>query len=149
VAEEHRKLEIAIYRRDPEDTCNVTEVDVGPLLFQLTEEPLRLANVGEDGTIKLEVQRTHEWEIVLGLALIGSGIFVKGALTELGKLFGGWLVDRVSKLGTGGKPEVRAAGIATVLVDISDLPKASNGIAQLLAEAADKNIKVQVVVEPR
>ena len=148
MAEERRQLELAIYRRDPEATWNVGEVDVGPLLHQLTEEPFHLANVGEDGTVKLDVQRTHEWEIVLGLVLVGSGIFLTGALTEIGKRFGGWLADRARKLGTTGRPEVRAEGIATVVVDLDDLERASKGIAQLLSDASDKKIRLQVVLEP-
>jgi hypothetical protein len=148
VTEERKKLEIAIYRRDPEAGWNVNELDVGPLLYELTKEPFYLANVGEDGIVKLEVQRTHEWEIVIGLVLTGSGIFLKGALTELGKRFGGWLADRVGKLGTGGKPEVRATGLVTVTVEPSELEKASKGIAQLLTDAGDKNVRVQIVVEP-
>ena len=146
MTEERKKLEIAIYRRDPEAGWNVNEVDVGPLLYELTEEPFHLANVGEDGAVKLEVQRTHEWEIVIGLALTGSGIFLKGALTELGKRFGRWLADRVGKLGTGGKPEVRATGLVTVTVEPSDLEKTSKNIAQLLRAAGDKNVRVQIAV---
>lgn len=148
MAEEPKKLEIAIYRRDPEASWNVNEVDVGPLLYELTEEPFHLANVGEEGTVKLEVQRTHEWEIVIGLALIGSGIFFKGALTELGKRFGGWLADRMGKLGTSANPEVRAKGITTVKVDPDDLEAASKSIAQLLSNAADRNVRVELIVEP-
>ena len=148
MSEETRKLEIAIYRRDPEASWNVTEVDVGPLLYELTEEPYYLANVGEEGTVKLEIQRTHEWEILIGLAVAGSVIFVKGALTELGKRFGGWLADRIGKLHTSSNPEVRAQGMATVKIDPSNLEAASKSIAQLLSDASDKNVRVQLVVEP-
>jgi len=148
MSEETRKLEIAIYRRDPEASWNVTEVDVGPLLYELTEEPYYLANVGEEGTVKLEIQRTHEWEILIGLAVAGSVIFVKGALTELGKRFGGWLADRIGKLHTSYNPEVRAQGMATVKIDPSNLEAASKSIAQLLSDASDKNVRVQLVVEP-
>jgi len=118
MSDETKVLRISIYRRDPEAHWNVTEVDVGPLLFQLTEEPFYLARVNEEGTVKLEVQRTHEWEILIGLVLTGSGIFLTGALTEIGKRFGGWLVDRMTKLSTTVHPEVRAQESSPKLVEI-------------------------------
>lgn len=148
MSEETKRLEIAIYRRNPEASWNVTEVDIGPLLYELTEEPFHLANVGEDGTVKLEIQRTHEWEIIIGLAVTGTGIFLTGALTELGKRFGGWLADRIGKLGTSSNPEVRAQGMTTVKIDPGNLEASSKGIAQLLSDASEKNVRVQLVVEP-
>ncbi len=114
----------------------------------MTEEPVHLANVCEDGIVKLEVQRTHEFEIIIGLALIGSGIFLTGALTELGKRFGGWLADRIGKLGTSSNPEVRAQDMTTVKIDPGNLEASSKGIAQLLRDASEKNVRVQIVVEP-
>ena len=112
-----QRLVVAIYRRDPEANWNVNEVDVGSLLGQLSEEPIHLAAAGEPGEIKLEVQRTHEWEIVVGIVLTGTGIFLSAALKELGKRYGGWLADRISELGTASNPEVRAPGLATVVVE--------------------------------
>lgn len=146
--EQSQNLEIAIYRRNPEACWNVNEVEVGSLLNELTEEPFHLAAVGEYGTIKLAVQRTHEWEIVIALALTGSGIFLTGALTELGKRFGGWLADRIGKLGTIPNPEVRVPGLATVVVDPSDLINASDAISKLVSDAAQKGVPVQLIVEP-
>lgn len=143
-----QSLVVAIYRRDPEANWNVNKVDVGSLINLLTEEPYYLANVGEKGDVKLEVQRTHEWELVVGLVLTGSALFLKGAITELGKRFGSWLADRVAKLGTTKDPEVRAPGLATVLVSPSDLHTAAEGISELLGKAAKKGIQVQLVVEP-
>ena len=148
MSEASLNLQIGIYRRDPDAHWNVTEVEVGSLLNQLTEEPFYFANVGEDGSIKVEVQRTHEWEIVIGVALAGSGMFVKGALTELGKRFGGWLADRIAKLGTQQVPEVRCPGAATVVVNPSALNEASTAITHLIAEAAQKRARVLLIVEP-
>ena len=148
MSEETKRLEIAIYRRNPEARRNVTEVDIGPLLYALTEEPFHLANVREHGTIKLEIQRTHEWEFIIDLVVTGTAIFLKGALTELGKRFSGWLADRIGMLGTSSNPEVRTQGMITVKIDPSNLEASSKGIAQLLSDASEKNIRVQLVVEP-
>ncbi|HUU19990.1 MAG TPA: hypothetical protein VMW72_22750 [Sedimentisphaerales bacterium] len=149
MSEETKRLEIAIYRKDPEENWYVNEVDVGPLLYGLTEEPFNLANVGEKGTIKLEVQRTHEWEIIIGLVLAGSGIFLAGALTEIGKRFGGWLTDQVIKLSTSTNPEARARGMTTVKIAPGDLEDAGKGITKLLSYASERNVRVQLIVEPK
>jgi hypothetical protein len=141
-------IQIGIYRRDPEANWNVNEVEVGSLLNQLIEEPFHFAKVGEDGSIQVEVQRTHEWEIVVGLALIGSGIFLKGALTELGKRFGGWLADRMGKLRTQQNPEVRSQGATTVVVNPLALNEASAAITTLVANAAQAGTRVLLIVEP-
>ena len=149
MSEETKKLEIAIYRKDPGEERNVNEVDIGPLLNGLTEQPFILANVGEKGTVKLEVQRTHEWEIIIGLVLTGSGIFLAGALTEIGKRFGGWLADQFSKLGTSTKPEARAKGKTTVKIAPDDLDAAGKGVAKLLTYSSERKVRVQLIVEPK
>ncbi len=143
-----KKIEFAIYRRDPDSRENIKDVNAGLLFNALVEQPYHLANVGEDGTIKFEVQRTHEWEIVIALVLTGSGIFLKGALTEIGKCVGKWISNCASELNTSRNPEIRTSNVASVLVNPSDLEKASKGIAKLLSHAADEGIRVQVVLEP-
>ncbi len=70
-------------------------------------------------------------------------------MTELGKRFGGWLADRIGKLGTSSNPEVRAQGMTTVKIDPTHLSAASKEIAQLLSDAAEKNVRLQLIVEPR
>jgi hypothetical protein len=74
-------LKIAI-RHYPEDGYfNVSDFDVGPLIGGFTEEPGRLARgVMEEGAIKIEVERTHEWELLLGVVIAGSAMFGKAVL---------------------------------------------------------------------
>jgi hypothetical protein len=63
---------------------------------------LRLARgVHEDGSIKIEIERTHEWEIIVGLVITGSGIFAKAVLETLGKRLGNWVADQVEKTAYG------------------------------------------------
>ncbi len=141
-------IQIGIYRRDPDAHVIVSEVDVGSLLSQFTEEPRYFSNVPEGGSIKVEVQRTHEFEIIIALALIGGGIFLTGALEELGKRLGGWLADRMASLGTKQNPEVRCQGLATVVVNPSAMNEASAGITKLVTEAAQAGTRVLLIVEP-
>ena len=140
-------LEVAIYRSEPTFEWSVYEIDTGSLLYPLTDTPSHLTN-GVDGTIKLEVQRTHEWELVIGLTLTGSAVFLKGALNALGERFGDWLADQTTRLGTQVNAEVRAPQIMTVVVDPIDLPKASEGISKLLEQAAKTGTRVELILEP-
>ena len=54
----------------------------------------------------------------------------------------------MGKLCTTSNPEVRAEGVTTVKIDPSNLEESSKGIAQLLSDAAEKNVRVQLLVEP-
>jgi hypothetical protein len=144
-------IEIGIYRGDPEAHLLVTELEpaVGALLGQLIGEPRYFAsNDAEGGVIKVEVQRTHEFEIIISLVVAGGGIFLNGALTELGKRFGGWLADQIGRLGTKQNPEVRGQGFATVVVNPSALNECSASIAKLMIDAANAGTRVKLVVEP-
>lgn len=150
MSDQSRAFEVAIYRRNPGAGQYFYDehVDVGSLLRAITDDSLRFVAPGEQGDVTVHVKRTHEWELVIGLALTGSGIFLASALKELGKHFGDWLAGRVGKLGTKANPEVRADGIGTVVVDPSDLPKAMDAIGKLLTDSAAKRIRVQIIVEP-
>jgi hypothetical protein len=144
------EIQIGIYRRDPGAHVKVTELeyDVGLLLGQFVQEPRYFSNDLDGGAIKVEMQRTHEFEIVIGLALVGSGIFLKGTLEEMGKRFGGWLADIMGRLGTKQKPEVRCQGHTTVVVDPSAMNECSASITKLVTEAAQAGTRVLLIVEP-
>jgi hypothetical protein len=141
-------VHIGIYRRDPDAHVIVDDVDVGSLVGQLTKEPRYFAKVPLGGAIKIDLQRTHEFEIIIGLALVGSGIFLKGALEELGKQFGRWLVDRQATLGTKRQPEVRGQGLVTVVINPSAMNETSAAITGLVKEAAQAGTRVLLIVEP-
>ena len=149
MAEQSIKLEIAIHRRAPEEKWNVDEVKVGALVNELTEEPIHIARAGEEGSIKLEVQRTHEWELLLGLLVTGSGIFLTAVLTELGKRFAGWLADQIRQLNIKGKVELRAQGMARVVISQAELATAQAAITDFVKAAAQKGLPVEVVLEAK
>jgi hypothetical protein len=143
-------IQIGIYRREPEAHILVKELEpgVGALLGQFTEEPRYFSKVHEGGVIKLDVQRTHEFEIIFGLILMGSAIFLKGALEETGKRFGGRLADWMGSLGTKQNPEVRCQGLATVVVNPSAMNECSASITKLITDAAKTGTRVLLIVEP-
>jgi hypothetical protein len=146
---ESRAIQIGIYRRDPDAHWKVDDVDVGPLVGPLTKEPRYFGEVPlEGGAIKVTLQRTHEFEIILDLLLVGSGLFLKGAIEELGKQFVSWLVGRTTTLGTKQKPEVRGQGLVTVVVNPSAMNEASAAITSLVTEAAQAGTRVLLIVEP-
>ena len=144
------EIQIGIYRSDPGAHLLVTELeyDVGLLLGQFVKEPRYFTNDADGGGIKVEVQRTHEFEIIIDLALAGGTIFLTGMLEEMGKRFGGWLVDVTGRLGTKQKPEVRCQGHATVVVDPSAMNECSASITKLVTEAAQAGTRVLLIVEP-
>lgn len=142
------QLEVAFYRGDPLEHRNVTELDFGSLLGQLVEEPYYLAKANKEGSIRLAVQRKHEWELVVGLALAGGAVFLKSALAELGKRFGGWLADQIGKLRTTKQPEVRA-GQTVHRINLSAQSEVESTMVEVFLEAAEKRLQVQIVVESK
>ena len=143
-------IQIGIYRREPGAHRIVKELEpgVGALLGQFSEEPRYFSHTAERGVIKVEIERTYEYEFILGLLLAGSAIFLKGTLEELGKRFAGQLVDWMGSLGTKQKPEIRAQGLATIVVDPSAMNECSASITKLIIDAAQAGTRVLVIVEP-
>jgi hypothetical protein len=148
VGDSTTQLEVALYRSDPLEHRNVNELDVGLLLGQLVEEPFYLAKANEEGSIQLAVQRRHEWELVVGLALAGGAVFLKGALSELGKRFGGWLAGQVGTLRTTNQPEVRA-GQTVHRIDPNALGGVESTMVAVFVEAAEKRVQVRIIVESK
>lgn len=69
-----RELKIAIYRNEPKLEWSLHDVDTGSLFQQLSLPPYQLIEDVErrQGSIRLEAQRTREWELLLGIALAES-----------------------------------------------------------------------------
>jgi hypothetical protein len=144
-------ISIGIYRNDPDANVRLDELEpaVGQLLGQLVEQPRYFVGVPtENAIIKLQVERTRETEIIIVLVIIGSSLVLQGALTEIGKRLGGWLVDQLKKLGTRKNPEVRTKGHMTVVVNPSTLNESVAAITKLASEAAKAGTRLEIVVEP-
>lgn len=141
-----QELGVAIYRNEPALEWSLYELDTGSLLQQLTVPPSHLTD-GIDGTIRLEVERTHEWELLIGIALAGGTAFLEGAISELGKQFVDWLVKQAAKLGTRSHAAVRPAGGQDLVVEPSELVQAEREIVKLLREAMESGTKVKLIVE--
>ncbi|MDJ0915577.1 MAG: hypothetical protein QNI95_18550 [Desulfobacterales bacterium] len=145
-------LEMAIYRRHPNEKRNVKELNVGLLLNELTEDPYQLAGVHESGSLQLRVKRTQPWEIICGLFLIGSTLFLRGAANTMSKQVGQWLASRTKDLHGDAAvncphPQVRLPGKSIVTVDPDAPEKSRQAIALLIMEAARNSLRLQLIVE--
>jgi hypothetical protein len=115
-------------------------------LDSLVTTPREFAAVGEQGAITLDVRRTHEWELLLGIAIAGSGAFFKGVLGELGKQIAGSVLRQAQKLKAQSRPELRS-GEATTKID--DAGQSAGTVTDLLARAIELGARVQVIIEPK
>jgi hypothetical protein len=140
-----QRLSLRIYRADPKKRWALYDVDFGPLMCHLVDEPL----YGFDGSMKVESERAHEWELFLAIALVGTAIFVRSALERLGVHFADWLVKQNKVLNCNTDAELRAPGMITLSVDPANLQKSRKAIGKFLKDAARNGLQVQVVLEPR
>jgi len=126
-------LTIAI-RHYPEDgRYTVGDIDIGPLIAGLVEEPRHLARCDTaDGTVRLQIERTHEWEIVVGIAIAGVGAFTTGIISTLGKRIGNWIADWCERQLTSKPVEIRDDAGASELVAPADTAANRERYTQLI-----------------
>lgn len=141
-----------VFRHYPEDgQFNVSDLDFGLLIGGLTEEPDRLAYYGaigadeERGHIKLELERPHEWEFVLGAIVTGGAIFAKGIIETLGKRLGTWIADQVEKKRSKEKVKVRGSNDESVTIDPENVAEARDAFYQVLLKTAERNGTVVIL----
>lgn len=136
-----------IYHSEPELYWNVSEIDTGTLIQELLEEPLILGNIHEKGEIKLNIERTHEWEIVLELLINGSGEFVAGVIGGIGGILAQWLVNKAAKSVPEKPSEIRVKkGNLKVVVSPENLEQATKDSVDLLTQVIAAGGEVQIIV---
>lgn len=139
-----KQLKLVFHYYPETGTHNVSDIELGSFLGSLTDEPKRLARRKEDGSIKIEVERTHEWEIVVGLVITGSAIFAKSFLETLGKRLGNLAADWLERKLKNLPVKVRAEeGNETELG--GDIIESRSGMENILKSAAEKNGTVVVL----
>ena len=132
-----KQLKLVFHYYPETGTYNVSDIDLGSFLGSLTDEPLRLARGKEDGSIKIEVERTHEWEIVVGLVISGSAIFAKSFLETLGKRLGNLAADWLERKLKNLPVKVRAEdGKEAELSDVT--VESRSELENILKSAAEK-----------
>lgn len=151
---EHR-FEIALYNGGPSQRDDVNELDYGSLLASLTGDHWSFtitkedgSSTFEDGPVHVEVHRTHEWELILGLVIIGSGIFAKKIVEKIAERTFDWAVGKESGAGTKGKAKLVSPDGASVAIDSMSKATSLDGITKLLEVAAERKLRVQLVIEP-
>jgi hypothetical protein len=143
-----QRIEIAIHRSSGPAPESLDQLDFGPLLGPLTEEPLRLAGIGEEGSLNLEITRTHEWELVIGLVVVGSTIFAEAVISEVANQIVKWTVEQAKKFTTRNPPRVRSPEGETAIVDAANRDASVEGIVKLFKEATERNLRVTLTLEP-
>lgn len=134
-----KKIKFSIRHYPENGEHNVSDIDVGPLLGGLTEEPSRLARDAHgDGSIRIEVERKHEWEYLFGLVIVGSAIFAKSVLETLGKRLGNWIADQVEKSLKKGGVEARGIDATPIMIDPDNPAVTRDRFQALIEKAADQ-----------
>jgi hypothetical protein len=107
-----------------------------------------LAGIGEEGSLNLEITRTHEWELVIGLVMVGSTIFAEAVISEVAKRIFDWTVKQAQKFTTRDPPQVRSSEGETAIVDAANRAASVEGIGKLFKEATERHLRVTLTVEP-
>jgi hypothetical protein len=149
------RIETAIYVSGPGTSRNVNELDYGALVAAITEDrwilPVPAPGGGhsyEDGTVTVTARRTHEWELILGLVIAGSGAYFAGALQNLGEKTVEWVVDQAKKRGAHRHPEVALPQGSGVKIDPGQPQASIPDVANLLEQAARQHLRVHIIIEP-
>ena len=152
--EEHQ-IEIANYRADPAQAFNVNQLDYGALLASLTDDHWAFSVTTENGSTNLEdgpvyvrINRTHEWELILGFIILGSGIFAKKIIEKIAERTFDWSEGQVKKLGSKTQPKLVSPEGVSVAVESVNKTGSLDGIAKMLEIAAAKKLRVQLIIEP-
>ncbi|MCH7228733.1 hypothetical protein [Haloferula sp. A504] len=147
----NRKLSLAIYLTEPPYGHNVNDLHIGTFLEGLTDEPRYLSGYvggGEKGQIQIQVERTHEWELVIGLVVVGSGVFATGVLNELGRKSCEWLAGQRKVRDTRVNPEIRAQNGVKIQIPPEILPEVVEEVTQLMNSASKNGIQVELILKP-
>jgi len=143
------QMNFAVYRGDPTAGANINDLDFGSLLSFLTEEPDRLGE--EEGKIKVEVVRSHEWELLLGFLLSGTTIFATTVIKKFAEKLITWVLEQRRQEKSKERDihcpsEIRVDNRQAVRVDEATIPK--DALVQLMEHAAKEGLRVQVILEP-
>lgn len=153
---DQREFTIAIYRGEPdagrklEEGTAANNLEVGLLLDTLVTEPDYFPDDEtqreQNSIIEIKVQRTHEWELIIWLLMKGGAVFLGAVAGSLAKRLVDWSIARAEKLLTGRNPEMRAEGLAPVVIDPSARDATIAAVKELLTNAAGK--EVRIIIEP-
>lgn len=148
VAPWHR-LRLAFHRgRSDDGGANVSGIDIGRLIDSFTEEPGNIARGAGKGYMKLELQRTHEWEIVLGVIIGGAGVFFTAVLTELAKRLVSFIAGHRSRRTGVLKAKIYGATNITILISENDSQQRREQISRWLTDAMIKGSSIIIVLDP-
>ena len=126
----------------------VDNIDLGPLISELTVEPWMLVRDFSDehhpdGEIQISIQRTHEWEYLIYIAITGGTTFAGAATAALGTRFGNWIADQVGDASRENQEiEIRTETGSSTTIPIEEIEKSSDEITVMLESGSEDEEKV-------
>lgn len=142
-----RKVTIGIQRSGAVDN-----IDLGPLVSELSVEPWELAQdfsdeYHHDGSIEISIERTHEWEYLVVLGIAGGAVFVNAVIQALGDRFGHWIADQTSGTSRGNQEvKISTESGTSVTIPIDRIEEANDDITVVLEEASERQEKVTIEI---
>jgi len=142
-----KKLTVGVQRPGAVDN-----IDIGSLISELTVEPWELTQGFSDeyhseGSLEISVERTHEWEFLVGIVIVGGGIFAKSTIKALGDRFGHWIADQVSGRSRGNQEvKISTESGTSVSIPVDQIDESIDDITVVLEEASEREEKVTIEI---
>lgn len=141
------EIGFSIYSKEPELGWNVRDLDLGSFVQFLADEPGRLGN--EEGEIRVQIHRSHEWEFLIDVFIQGTQIFAEVVIKKISERLVEWAAKQLKLLlgsDDNSKPEIRAKGSNTVQI-ISTEP-VKEAVSSLMQAASKAGERVMIIIEP-
>lgn len=132
-------LEVAFYRSEPTKALSWDEVDVGSLVKAMAREAFHIG--GQEGIIETRITRTHEWEFLVGLAIVGASTFALKVIEEFAKETCKWIKGNL-KESNKSKPKILTADRSV------SVEKNAKEIASIMQEAMKNRMRITIILEP-
>lgn len=130
----------------------VDNIDIGPLISELTVEPWELAQDATDeyhpdGSIEISIERTHEWEYLIVLGIVGGSLFIKAVINALGNRFGNWIADQaVGNSLSNQEITISTESGTSVTIPADQIAESTDDITVVLEEGSESQEKVMVEI---
>jgi phosphohistidine phosphatase SixA len=140
----------SFYRADPTTGVNINDLDLASLVSYFFQEPYRLGE--EEGEITTKTVRSHEWEFLLDVLVVGTSSFATVLTEKFAEKLITWVreqrrQERSKKRDIQSPSEIRVDNRQAVRVDEATIPRDAL-VQQQMAFATKEGLRVQVILEP-
>ena len=142
-----QKITIGVQRQGAVDN-----IDLGPLVSELTVEPWELVkdtsdSYHPDARLEISIERTHEWEYLIALGIIGGATFATAAIKALGNRFGDWIADQAGSTSHGTKEiKISTESGTSVTIPVDEINESTDEITLVLEEGSENQEKVTIEI---